>query len=342
MQGLNVHMINRVFTQRGILNSCDVVPGDMVYEYITNKPLKVIKTKKSSIERVWKVKYNDERYEIQLNNDMIFNGNRIVPLLRVLEYHNIFPLTPHIFTNFNKNIKSLNPNPYQAGMFFAYGDYEDKYINLPFDLIESINIFFDERYQYITDEANNKVYFGIQSIDGNYNKIKWKDYFKNYDFYAKDKLIKYNPIPNEYMYASVDDRIQFIRGVFDIGLCKNYIGKNIMIAHNNKYRLKYIQKILWSLGILSIISYDPYIPYCRHYRLDIVGDYSSYAGLFYNVKNIENYFHNRYKSDFKLNIQSIECLCGGIIEPTAYMIQLQLEKPQSIYVTENYLPRISL
>lgn len=349
MNGLNNHISTIVHTQRGDIPIEKINIGDVVYEYKSQKQLKVQGYAKSKVEQIYCIEYNDGRKTYVTLSDLIFTGKNIVKVKDKIIDKNIicYPIeqTPVIFSN-NKVNDVLFPDPYIAGVLITYGDYDDKYINLPLDRI-SANQLFAHKYNldYAGKLGKNKVYFRWNDIptEPNIEAITWKEFFPRYDFYATSKNIIDDMIPIEYSQSSIQNRIQFIRGVFDIGYDLVMFPDSISIAHKHEFRLKEVQKILWSLGILSKVTYDPNLPSAneRLYRLDVIGEYSRYPSLFYDINFIERVLENHYRiiyhdSTFQLNIESIYEFTNG------YMTNLILDKQNAIYLVDNYLPKVSL
>jgi hypothetical protein len=275
----------------------------------------------------------------------------------------------------NKVTNPVSPDPYVAGALLIYGDQKDPYINLP-SFTSAINTTLAHKYQlnYANERsANGNFYFRYNGAP--FDKlITWDEFFPNYTFSAKPGNLE-NPsdVPLEYHRSSIRDRIQFIQGVFDAGYDKTIFPNSCGIAHISGSKLLEVQKILWSLGILSTITYDqsilcrmepdkisisePTIPSTggnikvdisfkipssyknKDYRLYVLGKNSIYPGMFYNVESIENLIQNKYKSHkyfkFKLEIKSIK-FCDKISTRN-----ILLNKPYMKYLTDNFLPKIS-
>ena len=87
--------------------------------------------------------------------------------------------------------------------------------------------------------------------------------------------------------ASLNDRLQFIRGAFDIGYDSSiFREEECGIGHKSKIKLEMIQSILWSLGIKSFIeNISVENPFGWLYRLTVQEDMIVFPNLFYNNDN---------------------------------------------------------
>lgn len=139
-------------------------------------------------------------------------------------------------------------------------------------------------------------------------------------------------------------------GVFDIGYNKTRFPDFVAIEHWDENRLKIIQRILWSLGIPSVIEYDPVYKdddgvyhkysYNRDFRLRILGKKSNYPGFFYDINELEYHigedsWMNKLEPQWIFKVVKSKKYCHG------YMSNIVLDKP-TWYYTANYLPRLSL
>lgn len=304
--------------------------GDIVYEYGTGHEFTIEKFIDSDIEDIYKIEYNDGRITFCRESE-----------LRLYKNMDVFPY----YINYNKDrvINLLTPDPYIAGALLIYGDSSDEYVNLPFDS-DAVNNLFSHKYQLNYGNKlslDGKLYFTYNgdSVD---KLITWKEFFpNNYTFFAKFKDDKHPLVPLEYQRASINNRKQFIRGVFDVGYNKEVFPDTCGILHEKMDNLLEVQKILWSLGILSIVTYNTNLPVTckgKNYRLEVVGGYDGYPGFFYNIDSIERMIiHGKHSggTNFKLQIKSVEWYSK------TYMRNILLRKPYVHYLMDNFLPRIS-
>lgn len=350
MLGLGEYVPIYLQTPKGVKEAGDLMIDDIVYEYTTGKELRVIHTEITT-GRICKVTYSDGRSQIcRFEENIYTGGNHIIEARDALVRNYFHDIETREYELNNKRISTpLYPDPYIAGALIIFGKYDTPYINLPLDRSAADQLF---AHKYNLDFADkledNTTFYSWNGTDKS-QPITWKEFFPNYDFYIASKFIRSPLIPTEYTRASISDRKKFIMGVFDIGYNKDMFPDSVGIAHRSENRLKDVQMMLWSLGIMSRITYDPNLPIARgrEYRLDIIGEYDGYPGLFYDInairKNLEN--HNKFihkLNPFQLKIKSIaEVKESGATVSYGYMRKIMLEKKHAIYVTENFLPRVS-
>jgi hypothetical protein len=339
-----------ILTERGIIPIEKTRAGDYVYEYNTGKRLEVKNIIDLDIDDIYEITFSDHRKSYSYFDDFVYLGNytttlkkfvRNISYVKDFGYENIrygniiqFPIEYE-----KSKIKSpLTPDPYIAGVLLIYGNYNSKHINIPNNLNIPGFLFFKYNLEYGSVFEENNMTF-IKNKDASEKNITWEEFFPSYKFYAKSHDNNDPIIPDEYMFGSINDREQFIRGIFDIGSYLNTYKDFVGISHSEETMLKEVQKVLWSLGILSTISYNPnYETGNRVYHLKIEGQYENYPGLFYDINKIEKSIENRfkYREDFKMNLKDIKWRCMG------YITNIVLEKPNMYYITENFLPKISL
>ena len=347
-------------TKRGNIPMENLNIGDSVFSHEYGCEFEILGLRDTE-ERVYQVKFNDGRSTIYTGKELDYFDNRPIHQNRINYNHRI--------------INPLHPDPYIAGALLIYGDQTDKYLNLPFD-VNGVNNLFAHKYQLnyggtVSENGNKYFRYNGSPVD---KLISWEEFFSNYVFTGKPQNSQNPPIvPLEYQRASIHDRLKFIRGVFDMGYNKEYFRNCCGIKHNSKEKLVEVQKILWSLGILSIIDYDtstscllkadkistditslnsdggivnvdllfkPPASYKgRDFSLYVLGEYSKYPGFFYNIDSIEHLIesnNNRRKClKFKLEIESVES------HGKKSMRNIILARPNVAFVTDNFLPKIS-
>lgn len=353
MNGINTYHPIRVLTQRGMIELKELVPGDKVIEYGSGQPLSIKRKTVPTQDLVYKVIYNDKRYQFVGSNDYIYTGINIIPVDEINENTQFKKINQYPITHINKSYEyPVYPDHYIAGAFLIYGDYSDKYLNIPLKM-SGINDVFANKYcvEYCMDHLNTegKAYFKYQGKYG--DKITWNEFFNGEDTYEKITSLSYPVIPDMYRYAALKDRIQFIRGVFDAGYFPKLFGDDIVgIIHYDISKLKVFQEMLWSVGILSKIEYNPFV-YPKSdfkYNLQVIGDYHGYPGFTYMVDNIEHLLIKdnqiiNYDTPFSLSIDKIiDEDMSGHNHATGYLSNLVLEKRKALYITDNYLPRVSI
>jgi hypothetical protein len=198
--------------------------------------------------------------------------------------------------------------------------------------------------------TNNKFYKINDLMNDNYllNNIEVKQYPIDYlhgqvvnkvfsdPYVAGSSLIYGNQNNNlkRYLFkvynTSFINRWKFIRGVFDTGYDLDIFPNSCSILHKKIDRLKFVQKILWSLGVISNIKYND------QYILNVLSSPESFPSFFYNINYIEKMFEIMNQNKFKLQIASINPHNQG------YSKGLILNKPNSLYLTNNFLPRASI
>jgi hypothetical protein len=308
-----------ILTDRGMILENNIFQGDKVYDYITNSWVEVKDIEYKSFKRLFIVHYNDGRIQYITENEEI----------RIGDYHK-FPyeinksdlfvnkVNVHAIDFYTKIRNKLDPNPYIAGALLMHGDYNSEYVNIHYQCIDAINAICNEyHYKYDLDPSDSsKVLFSYNPIL-TLDYITWNDFFKKYEFFARNKNIDDPAFPKEYMYGSIEDRIQFIRGAFDAGYNKEDSPDNVALNHWDCERIQWLQWILWSLGICSEITT---LSTESKYRLDILTDriwcppiskVNSYPGFFYDNLYIRNMIDvdNRIYQDkpqFNLSIDMIE------------------------------------
>lgn len=325
----NNYLHTYVITEHGMKDINEVNIGDKVYEYDTGELIEV-ENIVQSLEPIIRIDFSDGRMDYRSMNESVPGNFKI----KSLEF---------------KGLRDpLYPDPNLAGAIFTYADHSDEYVNLPMDM-DQVNNLFSHKYhvKYADKIEKNKVYFANISTPDKI--LKWEEMFPHYDFYAKYKNEWDRIIPEDYVYSSIKDRIQFIMGVFDMGYNYQRFGSNVSIAHHNEDMLKVIQKILWSLGILSRVAYIPgwtdddnqfhYYPHKRFYVLQLLGKDRNYPGLFYEREYIEKIITMEDILD-RINRRYILKLINKKKYGESYISNLVFDKPRWFY-TENYLPRLS-
>lgn len=323
----------KILTTRGIIDASKLLPGDYVYEYKTSIPLEVrhIETKRD--EKIFKVKYSDKRIENYGMGEKIFFNGEIRSLTDLS--NNVIKCAPIKRTSidYKKIYTPLPIDPYTIGALYAYSEPDDPYVFIPYKSHKALeHILHVNGWEVYSDpDASemydaDKIYF---TEIGNKERIKWSDIFP----YELD----HNNIPNDYIFGSIIDRVKLIRGIFDTGYDLSITPDTISIRMLDHNKLKIIQNVLWSLGIMSFIFYDKYI-----FQLNILGSEQDYPGLFYDINNRSRMINTDnvvYKCDplFELYISSVFPVYGK----NDIWYYIELEKPQAIYYSDKYLPRVS-
>lgn len=347
-------VVYKVPTNRGLTPINYLYPGDEVYSYDGKEKFEV-KSIKKLYGNIIDIIYSDGRSQKCCEDSLIFTGNKIEKV------SNIFRAQDRsIYYNSNINqyeidfssgviSEALSPDPYMAGMFFMYGDFVDPYLNLvkPRKRPNIFNIEDHLFHRYhltpVDDLSTSKRYF---SIYDDKKLVRWYDLFHTWPVFNKTSRVHKSLIPTAYSISSINDRWQFLRGAADYGYPG---GDALYIPNQDETKLKELQKMMWSIGILSKISYNSIIAdgdsfvlgNGMNYVLEILPTHESYPGMFYNIfhiKNFLNYDNHPFKPDNKFILSISRMFHSG----TGYIYELILNKPNQIYLSENYLPRVSL
>jgi len=337
----------KVLTQRGIVEYNDLLPGDYVYEYGTSKRLevqKVITPDHHIHNSIYRVIFTDGRVRYFQENDMVFTGTSIVPIELVGRNPEIVNIKQHPLHYRHRGEKPLDPDAYLAGAFIMFGSYDDKYINLPAYMTGINDVFAHKHSVEYADEplTNNRVHFRYIGTD---KPITWKKFFDCNKNYITTKDMRIPIIPDIYSRATYKNRIQFVRGVFDAGYNKELFDDNTVgIVDKTDYRLIEFQRVLWSLGILSKVEFDPYIDPSNDnkYKLTIFGNEHGYPGFTYLLDSIEHLLDQDnkiidYDNQFSVKVSSI-CRMNYY----GYKKNLLLNKPNAIFLSDNFLPLVSM
>lgn len=335
--GLNISVLTRVLTTSGIKYDKDLIPGDELIEYGSNRTLVVRDVHIQGPHDIWEFQYTDGRRQYVNVRHKIFNGANIISPISVMTsgYSNIDILKQYPI-RFAENVKGkLEPDPYVAGALIVYGDHNDEFINLPIDM-DKANSHIAHKYglDYASKLGKNKAYFCWEGYpDG--EAITWKEFFG-------DIHIKKGYIPNKYRFTSLKDRVHFIQGVFDCGYDHTVFPNSTGIVGENEEMLKQVQWMLWSIGVNSVVEYDPWVNKAnREYKLRILTPHENWPDFFYDISNIERCCVNDNmiiwkERPFKLEITGAKKFCRG------YTYAPIFDKPEALYLDENFLPKVSM
>ena len=338
----------KYLTSRGVLDISDINPGDCVYEWKTNKLLEIQTIEYLCYNNMYEVTYSDGRIEYHTNHEPVYleeyNTPPHSPFCKCRRSWQ-FPINlyPIIFDTTTIS-KPLSPDPYIAGALLIYGDQTDPYINYPMNRIEPNNEFshkYNVDYYPLLDKK--KAYLQWKGKEAE-RPITWEEFFPSYDFYGTNHNSRLM-VPNEYLYAPMNDRTQFIRGVFDTGYIKSRSPYQAAIFHEDQCKMRWVQSILWSMGIPSVLSYneEKNPAWC----LEVRGKFNHYPGFFYYREYIEAMisadnkgapieYNNRVTI---VKTRPLECCPFGIHNPFPH---IRLRKPHMVYTSVNYLPRVSI
>lgn len=279
----NIHA-RMILTDRGLRPENEIVQGDHVIEYKTNNLLEVADVQLKRQKRFYTVNYSDGRFQFVSENELVLNGSEAhYPEEYRPDKYRRNEIIQHPI-EFRDSETPLDPDPYMAGAIFGYADYTSPYVNLKSHCADAIN-YIKEKYHCSTSINGNTIVF-VKPYETEY--YTWDDMFPNYRFFARRNHIDDPAFPLPYMYGSIPDRIHFIRGIFDAGYIQSDSPDSVAINHWSSDRLEWVQWILWSLGILSRVTTHTKNPYNYGYRLDVVGAYKYWPGIFTNYDYIAN------------------------------------------------------
>jgi len=330
----------KVITTRGILPVTDVVIGDTVYEYGTGNPIEVRSIDTVTFDSGVKITFSDGREDVYGCCEYIpvgvYKHAKDIPEDGI---EGAFFLYEVEFDR-KRITEPLYPDPYVAGALLMYGDYNDPYLNLPSGRYEvNNNLSHTYNIEYFPTIGTGKLYFQWKGKDTDH-RITWDEFFPGYNFFAKTHCIASTPIPLEYMFAWKKDRVQFIRGAFDIGYRKDLTPDQVSVNHWSKERLEWLQWMIWSMGIpCELKEYPEYDNDKIKYQLNVLDYAARYPGFFYwsylEQQIVKNYMYPSLEHRRTFGIVKTEKIEGPIQIP-----RLVFDKP-TIYYTSQFLPRCS-
>lgn len=351
-----LHRYNHlIHTNRGIKHITEINPGDYVYACNTNqfnleyKPTKVLEVVENKPCKMIKILFTDKR-EICLGEDeLLFAGIRRDTVngsikdikLDIQCVHNSFIGDEDYYKNFLRNVdyssfrmpekrfglpyfENVKIDPYLAGVLSVKGDPNYQTVTLGMDLP-------------ISDHMSLKVLMEDKNLREKY----WEEIFP----------LDIKRIFERIEYCDKETIGKFLSGIFDVSLdIKTSIDSNrlvLKIDGDNKVsylRAEGIANILRSLGEkviaygvdvngdknLYIFIYPPFVSIYSYQRIyEIIKEYTLFDRE-YDTSNksetLQIYPSCKYKSD----------------DEEYYTWNLVLEDNEMLYLTRNYLPRVSL
>lgn len=287
---------------------------------------------------IYRLHYSDGRSSLHSLDDLIYTKQGKYPIKSLIQ--NFIPLEIDFYPVKYRHIlrENINPDPYITGTLITYGDLDNQYVNLPLGLVRA-NSYFSHKYlvDYGMKMEKNLVFF---SFIHSKEIITWKDFFFDK---LKDETLKYHHIPFYMKRATVEDRWQYVRGVFDVGYSEDIFSKSECgIGHFNKSNLEEFQLMLWSLGVSSSIEKIEWDNMNRfRYRLLLNESSDRFPEFFYNISLIEKMIVNRTTIiKYPYPVPSVR-LTGITVEGEGAYRELILDKP-SVYIQSDFLPRVSL
>lgn len=344
----------RVITPRGDIPIKNIRPGDYVYNYLTNE-VKEVKDVKRVADRCFSVIYSDGRILSCLNSDLVLDGGEIIDM-ETFKYHISNQSIKDLFTRiYYFNCDETPRNAALIGALYTYGDWSKNNINLPITPSKAYELYGDT-YEYklmkhkigdndLFTEFINPTLEGFMNTSLFWtNKIKYTDvFYREYftEIYDKEK----RTIPKRYMYGSYKTRNQFMNGVVDMG--KHFFTEagELTIYCGNKYIVKELQKMLWSMGIISTSIYSPGHSkiFGYDYNITIRKRGNKVPEFIYNIQDIKDINNKQNQKNYEF-IPDFKVVPVMIKEmPNMIMTyNIMLDKPNQPFLLSNFMPKISL
>ena len=323
-----------VLTTRGIIDVNEVQIGDKLFEYGTGEQLIIDDIENTQFEEMFLVKYTDSREDLVTEKDYIFAGNYLMTVDE-FDIDSVGVLEPQVI-NFNRRPEFFRHDPYTTGAFLTYGNLESEYVSIVSDRFEKLESFFHMAGLYISGDDGNYIYFKNRMDE----LELWDDFFPMFDV-SKDM-----DIPLLYAHADYQTRKKFLQGVFDFGYQPEVTPDYASINHNNLKVLKNVQRILWSMGILSIIIPETANETMYKYRLEIIdkhkysSEFFKYTSYIYKMLTTDN---RVAKLDPKFEWKVLGVYPFLDYTPNSFIPQFRIRgKERAIYLSGDYIPKVSL
>lgn len=365
-----------VITNRGNIPISNIKPGDFVYHYRDGHPMEVDDIKKYHPGMSYNVIYSDRRvtkyhelHSILYDSGEEFNDDSIATVVDLVNHsgnsdvRSVFGTIRQFKIDWPYNysldrtpgsmlLPHLGPDPYLAGPFIIYGDFREKYVNLP-DM-EPMKSFVRENFIGINGIWGNTIWAGNDHVTkifltkcdgiGGESLLTWEDIFPSneYKFYHEYRGNMLVTIPDQYMYITAANRMEFIRGVFDCGYYHAKFPDGPGIINNDAFRLKAFQKILLSMGIYSEINHDPIL----HATIGMGSCLSIIGNARTDVFRMRKYITNMLDADNQdVNAHKPFKLVPVIFREdyvrSSFDIILRGEDRYGVYLSSNFIPRPS-
>lgn len=346
----------RVITPDGDVPITSIRPGDYVYNYLSGEVIEVKKIVRLT-GAFYSVFYSDGRIIQCLDYELILDGtgftnvkflkNKIESGCNTDE----LPVRRYDFEKCRENLF----NPALIGALYVYGDWSKDYANLPITPMRAQELY---GYSYIYDVKRSRklspedsyIEFVKPTEENILRPLLWKNKIKFTDLFHTDYFYEIcskeeRTIPKKYMYSNVKTRNDFLSGIFDVR--KHYISDSgeIVLFCNNMTVVKEIQKMLWSLGIISISSYSQKRSKVFGYDYEIVIKKrdEKVPDFIYNTDDISNIITERTKKEYEfvLNFEMIPTMIRRTPHYTS-SYNLVFDKPNVPFLTGNFMPKVSL
>lgn len=342
-----------VITTNGVKEIRSLNPGDKLYQYRSRELMTVTEVIKPTPSKIFEIEYIDGRKTKVMLDDQIYLGENktITPAAIIRDMNLDYPPS----ANFSDGLGNIlydaidyaessyphqNPDPYTAGVMFTYADYDRREIVLPewtSKTHDHIRNKYHLKYADILMSGRN-YYFTSEGGDG--RLLTWNELYREQRCFAKSSAFVDPIIPREYVWGTIKDRWNYVRGAMDAGFDPKIFVDGVGCASTDEVRMKELQKILWSIGVMSTLRYDPQSSKKRPWILEIVDKYKRYPGMFSHPDNIAWALHldNTIIDQLRmmsLQIVSIKYLANGVV------CNVKVDGWPKIYYDANFLPRIS-
>lgn len=330
-KGMNQLYSINVITTRGNVPIDKLVPGDNVYEYKTGYTHEVQSIQKTECIDMIEVIYSDKRTSLHGRNERMFVGagtDKICSVETFIKFGGaISESIPQYSYTLNERPGAYNP--YVDGALFMYGDINDLYLNIKVSNHAPWRSILNH-YNWGCRIANNRIYFTDPlTLYGKIARSAYKSCILNNDYTPK--------CPCELNYAW---RKQIVKSAFDLGYRPN-CSETCSIFSESDEKLEWLQKVLWSLGVITLITYRPDQNIKEPWKLTPVGKYTNepaffthepYAAMMTNMHDAQD-----------LELQDCNVTIKGYREiPQGSIYNIQFEQPEVLYLTDNFIPRASL
>lgn len=355
MHAWNDYYPVKVQTTGGVKEIGKLNPGDQLFEYRGPGLFTVEDIEASQVIELFEVEYSDGRKAIYSRNDPIYLGmdKTITPdeIFRGIKKFDSSaqvtfaePLGSFEQQPIDYGIMSSPhneyPDPYTAGVMLTYASYDDEEIMLPQWTHKAHEFILNVRNYKYADKMgpNGEMGFAKQ---GRTDPVTWREMFPYQRFFAKSHHFADPLIPAGYQYGKINDRWEYMRGAFDAGFDPKIFIDRVGIAHTDEKRLQRLQQMMWSIGIMSIITYEPETCKDRPWILTTAGKLQRYPGIFYHPDYIawalsrDNTIIDQ-QAPATMQIVSIRYLTNGVL-----LNVVPSNGWSHVFYDENFLPRVS-
>ncbi|MCM1439517.1 MAG: hypothetical protein NC131_10015 [Roseburia sp.] len=354
MYGWNEYHPVWVITTDGVKEISSLSPGDQLYEYQTKQMMTVLEVLRPEPKKIFEVEYVDGRKAKFMEDDPIYIGcqktTRPMDIIQgkklgypypMITFNGGFGSIPYDAIDYmQSSYPHQKPDPYTAGVLFTFAAYDRDEIGLP----EWTNKTHDHicnnyhlKYSYKLN-ANGDYFFTPVGGDG--HALRWDEFFPTQRCFAKSSAFVDPIIPKEYKWGTLADRWNYVRGAMDAGFDPNIFIDGVGCASTDEVRMKELQKIMWGIGIMSELRYDPQSSKKRPWILELIGRYSRYPGVFNHPDNInwavhlDNHIMDQLPIQM-LTITSMRYLTTGTVP------NIKVDGWPKMYYSADFLPRVT-